>query len=200
MANELVVTQAEIANNETQEANEVLATVKGFRVETREDLELAAEVLADVKGRAKRIEAREKEITKPLNDALKSARALFKPVRDALAEIEALIKGQIAAFTADEARRNAAALRLAADAHAAGDARGTQEALARVATTKNVAGISTYQKWDFEILNEMALPREFLIPNLTTIREHASHCTDDTPTPIPGVRFFPRVVVSSRAS
>lgn len=191
----------QIAKQESESALEVLATVKGFKVHTRDDLELAAEVLADVKGRAKRIEAREKEITAPLNAALKSARALFRPAREALAEIEALIKSQIGAFTADEERRNREALAAAAAAHAQGDARGTQEALGMVATTKNVSGLTTYQKWDFEIVDERALPREFLTANVTLIKEHASHATGGAePTPIAGVRFFPRMVVASRAS
>ncbi len=188
------------ADQQRNEASQMLAVARDFSIQTRDDLAIVAEMLADIKGRAKRLEERKKEITGPLNAALKSARDLFRPAEEAFAQIEAAAKGKIAAFTADEERRNREALAAAAAAHACGDARGTQEALAQVATTKNVAGLSTYQKWDYEVVNEALLPREFLTANLTLIKEHASHSTKGDPTPIPGVRFFPRVVVTSRST
>lgn len=198
---EIEQTPDAVAQEEREAASAMLAEVQGFVIQTRDDLQLAAEVLADVKGRAKRLDEREKEITKPLNAALKSARDLFRPAKNVLSEIEARIKGQIAAFQADENRRNQEAMRLAAEAHASGDARGTQEALAQVAHVKNVAGLTTYQKWDFKITNAAELPREFLMPNETLIKEHAAHTIGDAePTKIPGVRFFPRIVVSSRST
>ena len=192
---------AKEAKEATVEAEGLLATVREFRITTRGELELAAEGLADVKGRLKKLEAREKEITSPLNAALKSARALFRPAKEALAEVEGVIKASIARFSAEEEQRNRLAVQEAADAHEAGDAAGVEDALAKVATVAAVEGLSTYEKWDFLVEDASLVPREFCVVSETLLREHAAHTPKgDDPPPVPGVRFFRRTVVASRSS
>lgn len=179
----------------------MLDTARGFVIETRDDLALAADVLAEVKGKWKRLDEREKEITRPMNDALKKTRALFKPAKDYFGEVETHLKRAIGAHKMLEEKRNAEAARAAADAHEAGDTQGVVNAMATIAHISNVGGLTTMRKWRFEITDASKLPREFLCPNETLIKEHAAHTTgDDDPTPIPGVRFYPEVVVRSRAT
>lgn len=185
----------------TTDAEHLLETVRTFEIRTRDDLALAGEALMDVKGRARRLKTRQDEITKPLNQALAATRALFRPALSLLDDVERAIKAQVGAFAAEEHARNSAAVTRAADAHAEGDARGVEEALAEVASVKDVEGITTYQRWRFVVEDETLLPREFLTPNLTLLGEHAKHTTKGSePTPVPGVRFFPETVVAARAS
>lgn len=55
----------------------------------------------------KYIDAEEKKITAPLNEALKSARALFKPYKTKCEEVKNAVKSSMTAYLAEEAKRKA---------------------------------------------------------------------------------------------
>lgn len=188
--------------NETNEATELLTLAKEYQIETRDQLEGVAEVLGEVKGRLKRLEAAEKEITGPANEILKKTRARFAPPKQALQEAEVYLKGLISDFARREAASNAAAITEAAEAHAEGDTEGVGTALAKIAHVRETPGVSTSLRWNFEIVDPTLLPREFLTPNVPAIREHQRRYTqlDQAPAPIPGVRFFQDTIVSSRST
>jgi hypothetical protein len=67
-------------------------------VRTFEQAMDAADFLLDVKQLGESITSRKEEITKPLNNSLKSARALFKPLEDQCASAEAAVKDAILRF------------------------------------------------------------------------------------------------------
>lgn len=52
----------------------------------------------------KMITARKEEITKPMNEALKSARELFKPIEATLEKAEQVVKGKMIAYTREQNR------------------------------------------------------------------------------------------------
>lgn len=52
----------------------------------------------------KMITARKEEITKPLNEALKSSRELFKPIEATLEKAEQVVKGKMIAYTREQNR------------------------------------------------------------------------------------------------
>lgn len=58
----------------------------------------AADFLFDVKGAAERVTERKEEITRPMNEALKSARSLFKPIEEACAKAEQIAKEKLLAW------------------------------------------------------------------------------------------------------
>jgi len=64
-------------------------------IDSQESLSQATDILSKIKTSAKDVEKRKKEITDPLNAALKSARSLFKPLEDDLATAERTIKGKM---------------------------------------------------------------------------------------------------------
>lgn len=182
------------------EGEQVLEVVRDYKIETHEELTTVATWLREVKSKRNELERQEKEITQPINTALRKVRELFKPAKKFWADAELLLKSKIGAAKLLEERRNQAALQEAADAHAAGDTEGVVAATAKVTTTADVPGVTTYTKWTFVIEDESLLPREFLMPNDKLIKEHCSHSTDRQPTPIPGVKFIPDVQVSARAA
>jgi hypothetical protein len=55
----------------------------------------AADFLFYVKGTGERVTARKEEITRPMNEALKSARSLFKPIEEACAKAEQIAKEKL---------------------------------------------------------------------------------------------------------
>jgi DNA repair exonuclease SbcCD ATPase subunit len=64
-------------------------------IDSQESLSVATDILSKIKASAKDVKNRKEEITKPLNDALKSARSLFKPIEDDLATAERTIKDKM---------------------------------------------------------------------------------------------------------
>lgn len=76
----------------------LLETAQALSVKTFEQAMDAADFLLDVKQLGEKVTARKEEITKPLNELLKSARALFKPLEEQCSEAEAAAKDAVLHF------------------------------------------------------------------------------------------------------
>jgi cysteinyl-tRNA synthetase len=76
-------------------------------VDSNESLEQATDILSQIKTASKDVKNRKEQITKPLNDALKSARSLFKPLEDDLASAERIIKDKMLDYTTEVERKAA---------------------------------------------------------------------------------------------
>jgi len=73
-------------------------------VENDVQMSEANNILSDLKKVKKQITSRKEEITKPLNEALKSARALFKPVEDDFETAERIIKDKMLDYHTEQER------------------------------------------------------------------------------------------------
>ena len=80
---------------EEKEVASVVEAAQGLQVKTFEQVMDAADILFDVKRIGEKITERKEEITKPLNEALKSARKLFKPFEDQYTEAETIVKDKV---------------------------------------------------------------------------------------------------------
>ena len=84
-------------------------------IDSPESLASATDILKAIKDAGKVVKTRKEEITKPLNDALKSARDLFRPIEADLATGERIIKDKMLDYTNEvEAKRAAEAAKLEA--------------------------------------------------------------------------------------
>jgi hypothetical protein len=182
------------------EGEEIVAFVKGYEIETQEELQLVAEVIAKAKLKLNELEKLEKELTAPLNTVITRVRSLFRPIKQAYKDGEHILKKQIEAVKIKEDANRRKAMQDAAEAHEKGDAPAVVAALSKAVTVGSVRGVTTTSKWKFLIKDETLLPREFLMPNEKLIKEHCAHSTDRKPTPIPGVEFFPDVTVGVTAN
>lgn len=82
-------------------------------IDSKESLAQATDILSKIKSASKDLKNRKEEITKPLNEALKSARNLFKPLEDDLATAERCIKDKMLDYANDvEAKAAAEAAKL----------------------------------------------------------------------------------------
>lgn len=82
-------------------------------IDSQPSLAEATDILSKIKTASKDVKTRKEEITKPLNDALKSARDLFRPLEDDLATAERTIKTKMLDYSNDiEAKRAAEAAKL----------------------------------------------------------------------------------------
>ena len=67
-------------------------------ISNADDFEVAVELGGQVKKASKFITEKKELITKPLNEALKNARAMFKPFEDNIEAVEKELKGKMFAF------------------------------------------------------------------------------------------------------
>lgn len=88
-----------------QQATKALTAAQGLEIASQADMEAATDHLSRMKKVGRMIKERKEAITKPLNDALKSARDLFRPVEDDLAEAERVVKGKMLSWQRAEDER-----------------------------------------------------------------------------------------------
>jgi hypothetical protein len=60
----------------------IAVAVGSFSIKSNDDLKMATAMLSEMNKYADKVKEKKEEITKPINNALKSARALFKPVEE----------------------------------------------------------------------------------------------------------------------
>ena len=200
----------------------VLATkFQGFVIKTSDDMIAASADLKTVKSLYDKFDDREKEITKPLNEAKKSAIDLFRPVKTALENSKIWLTKQINNYTEEqqriadeknrklqaEADKKAADLRAKAEAELKAGNTAKAEKLQAKAEEKAVSvpivaanipkieGQHTSEKWYHEVVDIAKLDRKYLIANDDMLGKIAT-ATKGT-LPIDGVRFFSKKILSS---
>lgn len=160
------------ANGEARDAGEVLEMVKQFQVSGQVDIDFANECLGDVKTKLKQLEAKRKEATDPLQKALTTIRGWFKPATDFYSECESLWKLKIrdGMLALQESQR--AALAAASVAHKAAVPAQVAQAMvaANAVAVELPANVSIVERWSFRIVDETALPREYLAPDMRKIQ------------------------------
>lgn len=171
-------------------ADEWYSGLRALSIETDAQQEQAAEVLRKVKFRIQVLEDRRKEITVPINAALKSVNDLFREPRTRFESVEKLLKGKIASYLERKAAANVAAIQSAA---AASTPERAAEHLAIVAAVAPPQGVSVRKVWKFEITDPDAVPRCFCSPDPDKIR-----LVEPSTAKIPGVRFYQEPVVAAR--
>jgi hypothetical protein len=195
--------ESEIAANRAY-ALEQIEAVSLLEIETQDDYDLFAELLAEVKGKLKSITARKEEITKPMNAALKSARDLFRPAEVALGDAETAIKKVLGAFALRAETQRREAMEAAAAAHAQGDTAAVAVELSRIVTTENTSGLGVRKVWAFAVVDPDAVPRDLCSPDERKIRELVKTLgapDGSEPEMIEGgVRYYVDTVVSSRSA
>lgn len=158
-------------------ADRFLVLAPKLSIESSDDYVFAGQVLDEIKGRWKALEARRVEITAPLNAGLKSANDLFRGPLDTLKRAETVVKAEIARYSlAAEEARVAAMVTRSGPVEAPPEAKGVS--------------VRTIRK--FRVVDEAAVPRHLCSPDL---RKIAALPTD---TPIDGVEWYTDSIVSKR--
>ncbi|KKN75943.1 hypothetical protein LCGC14_0375000 [marine sediment metagenome] len=189
--------KAELVTEATQ-AQEALTEVTAFEIIDSDSMTFAADVLAETKGNHKRLDDKRKEITQPINAALKATNALFKPALDFYKRCEAGIKVKM--LQANQRAQVAAqeALTAAGAAAAEGDTEALTQEIAAHDDAVNLPaadGIQYRTTWKFNIIDATLIPREFLTPDLKLIEGHVRHKKDATA--IPGIEAYEDQTVAS---
>jgi len=168
----------------TKEIEKVNTQVTGFQsvanslvIKSPEDMSAAADILNDIKNAEKTIGNRKEEITRPLMSGLASVRTLFKPLEIGLDNAKKVVKAKVLAYQELEQKRiDEEAAKIEARVE-----KGTMRAdtgakkLANIdeatTTAKGVGGgkITTRKITKVRIIDETAIPREYLVPDMKKI-------------------------------
>lgn len=182
-------------------------------IKTTDDYVRAGEVLLTIKEIRKKIEATFKPIKQKMDAAKKEVLDQEKAADAPLAEAEAWLKPQISTYLAEqerirreeerrlqeEARKREEEARLQAAIEA--EKSGNKEEAEAIIEEKpyvapvvvpravpKVSGISEKSNWTFEIVDELLIPRSFMIPDVGKIRGVVKALKNQTN--IPGIRVI----------
>lgn len=196
----------------TAQTDQFVALAQTYSVTTAVQFTAAGEQLKEIKAAAKRLDTLRKTMTQPLDAAKKAIMDFFRAPEEKLARAESGIKRAMLAYTAeldrkrreDQARADAEARKQqeklqqqAARAQASGKVEKAAELEERAATVvapvinrepPKVSGLSFRDAWCFEIVDEKAIPREFLMVDEAKIRRFVANMKGDTQ--IAGVRVY----------
>jgi hypothetical protein len=162
-------------------ALELTSRAAVLTVATRSEFLSAAGVLRDIKRYETALEEKRTAVTKPLNEALRTVNNWFRGFSDALKSAEARVKLCMAGFQE-------------AEAQAIAEAPPDMPEIAPVAA----AGIGFGSKWEFNVVDPMLVPREFLMVDEKKIGQYVRAMKETAV--IPGVRIFKttKVIASTR--
>jgi hypothetical protein len=158
-------------------------------------------MLSKIKQVGRMIKERKEAITKPLMEALDSARDLFRPIEKSHKDAETIIKTKMLAYQSDqEKKREIEKVKLAERVEA-----GTLKPETAIKRMENMQEVSTNVKGKFgevstrtikklRIVDETKIPREYLIPNMPKINEAALK----QGAQIPGVEVYEEKVIAAR--
>jgi len=181
---ELVVLKKQVSNLENQ-ANSIV-------IGSKDDYTKAIDIVAKLKDAGSTIKNKKESITKPLNEALRNARSLFAPIEDQYECAEKIIKGKLLEYKRkidEEARieENKIAAKLEKGTIKTETAERKIEAIDRIdSTTRGKVGeIQVRKIKKVRVIDESAIPRNYLVPDMVAIRRDALGGTM-----IPGVEVY----------
>jgi len=148
----------------TQQAESILVT-------TTEQEEQAYTALTQIKQAIKAIEARRKEITKPLNASLKATNAMFKKLAQPFVDADGIVRNKVLDFRRLQEEKAQKELERRQKIQASHEAKGHEiheitEPKAEVAKTTVTA-----KRWTFNIVDVNKVPREYLVLNNTAVNQ-----------------------------
>lgn len=204
------------------QAQTLLSNAESYAVTSIEQYTQAGEFLKHIKAKYKELDEQRKGMTKPLDDSKKRIMDFFNKPLDFLTRAESTVKRAMIAFSdeqerirreeqrkADEAARKERE-RIEAQARKAAESGKVEKAVAleeRAATVvapvidrtpPKVAGLSTREVWKFEVIDEKAVPREFLMVDESKIRKYVQAMKGDSN--IAGVRVYPEKTLAAGAA
>ncbi len=179
---------------------ETLVYVKDVELKNEDSLIEANALLKDLKAELKAIDEMKTSATKPMNESLKIVRAWFRPLEDLGEAIEAKLKQKIATCTLalrKKAEEDSQKLLAAADSS---DYNTLTTLVQEAQVAPTLKGTSVREVWVATIAYPSAVPRDWCVPDDKRIAAHARNTPiEQAPTPIAGVTFMKKSVVSARS-
>lgn len=183
-----------------QQATKALTAATELAIKSPEELSKATDLLSKIKTVGKMIKERKEQITKPLNEALKSARDLFKPIEQNHEEAERIIKTKMLDWQRAEDTRirkeqEAVAKKVEAGKMSTEKAVEKIEKIGEVQTSVQgkVGSISTRDVPKYRITAESLVPREYCSPDMAKLKPAL-----DAGIEVPGAEKYYEKVIAAR--
>ena len=221
--NELNSVMEDVESKELSEKSNALTfSVVGLKILTSDQYELAAEKLKEIKGIYKRLDEKEKSFTSPLNQAKTAIIDFFRKPKAALDSAEKVYKSAMVSYNQEQERiaREAQARldeqarkereKLEEQARKAAEKGKTEKSdilLTKAALVSapvvqpqmvKVAGTGMTLNWDFEVVDESLIPREYMMRDDVKIRRIVKALKSETK--IPGIKAVGTPGISSRSN
>ena len=164
-----LVKASELALEYKTDAEKVEGFIKEMAVGNASQYEAAASMCADVITQAKEIDGKRREFVDPLNEVVKNLNAFFKPALEHLDKCESLIKKKLVSFVNSEVEKRDQLLLQAGQQDESAIAEELIEKAEEHVPPK-VAGVSMRTTWVGEVVDPDEIPREYMIPDLKTLK------------------------------
>lgn len=173
--NNLPIQEVDIVKKEMLTVQKI---ANDFQINNDDDLAQSADILKKISEGEKLLTTRKEEITRPLMQSLSSIRDLFKPIELGFADSKKMLKSKVVAYQLEqeekaEKEKARLAARVEKGTMRADTAASKIEAIEE--PKKSVAGsvgkISTRILVKVRIVDETAIPREYLVPDMAKITE-----------------------------
>lgn len=172
----------EIKEQELTEIKSQVSIMQGvalsLKIESKEDMNKATDALYNIRQGEKYIEEKKTNITRPLMSSLAQIRDLFKPLETSLKEANKIIKEKMLAYQiVEDDRIEKEKARIAARVE-----KGTMRADTAVSKLEDLGDSGQASKGEVgkssirtvkkvRIVDETAIPREYLVPNMILIAD-----------------------------
>lgn len=170
-----------------EEYTTMAAQLVGFVIGSQEQVDMAAELLKQIKGKVKKLEAQRKDITRPMLEAKAAVDALFRPAVDAAKSVEGMLKRGLSHYI--DAQQKEQVAQLAAGNHEAGLA---------VPQPTMPSGVSTRTVWKWRPTNPDLIPREYWVIDAAKVQAHIN--AHKGQSVIPGVEVYCETGIAASAA
>jgi hypothetical protein len=180
-----------LVNNEVKEINEQVSKIEqtALSLDIKDDssLSMASDALGWIAKTKKALEEKRKFFVQPLNDQVKKINDMFKGYSEPLEKADSILRGKVMGYRQEQER-----IRREEEERLRKLAEKEQKRLEKLAeknntvapppipipvmpqqpktVESNLASVSAKVVWEFEIVDENKIPREFMIPNEKAIR------------------------------
>lgn len=159
-----------------QEAN-------SLKVTTPDEAERGSELLRAIKDYSKSLTERKETMTRPLMQSLAAVRDLFKPHELDLKDAEKTVKAKLLAYQVEEQARVDAEVAKVLKKVEGGRMRDdtAAEKLGSIGEVKTIRGTQLRKVTKIRVVDETAIPREYLTPDMVKITEAVLRQNVDVP-------------------
>lgn len=200
------------------ETTAMILKAEALQVIDDASFELAGRIGVEISTRIKFVEQKFEAPKSASHKAWRAICDLEREIIDPLKAVKTAISKKAGAYHAEKARKaredeerrlaearkaaEDAAIEQAAELEAAGDAEGAQATIenvpvpvaAAIEATPKVNGMKQVTRWRFRIVNELAIPREFLIVDEQKLRKYAEAMKASAK--VAGVEFYPETTAA----
>ncbi len=169
---------------------------RAMTIDDEEELQLVANIINDIKARAKDLEIKEKAVTAPILAGVEVYRSMFRPLRKGFDEARAVFDAMVRDYARRRQETSRAAEIALAAAVASQDEPAAAAAITALVPAAKTVGLVVQDAWDFEEFNHDIVPTSLTVLSRAAVLAEIKRQGTNEPA-IPGLRIFRREIVKA---